>query len=110
ERFNARPASPAVAALARSRAVGLARLRTNFSVDVIDSPELGTPEVVGTKAGTGFLTASAPDRPAAMRSFLAANADAYGLSAAQVANLVLIADYRNPAGNMAWVEFEQRIR
>src|SRR5262249_7018791 len=42
-------------------------------------------------------------------AFLTDNADVYGLTAAQVVNLELIADYENPAGNMSWVEFEQRI-
>ena len=67
------------------------------------------PEVVSAKPGAGFLTAPTDDRVGAMRGFLSSYADGYGLSQDQVASLELVADYTNPAGNMAWVEFEQKI-
>jgi hypothetical protein len=96
--------------LALLRAGALAQLRADFSgLEIVNGRELGTPEVVGTRPGTGFLTGPAIDRAAAMRAFLASRADLYGLSAAQVGGLALIANYVNPAGNLAWVEFEQRI-
>jgi len=44
-----------------------------------------------------------------LRSFLSNYSDAYGISARQVEGFDLIADYVNPAGNMAWVEFQQRL-
>jgi hypothetical protein len=109
ERFGARPTSPGVAVLSRQRSEGLARLQTDFQVDVIDNAELGTTEVVSVKPGVRFLTGPATDRVAALRSFLAAYTGVYGLSADQVRDLVLVSDYANPAGNMAWVELEQRI-
>ena len=37
------------------------------------------------------------------------NAALYGLTAAQARQLQTIADYTNPAGNLSWVEYEQRI-
>jgi hypothetical protein len=109
-RFMTGPATAAMANVSSSRANGLARLRSAVGeVDVIDSPELGTPEIIGTKPGVGFLTPPSADRVATFRTFLATYADAYGLTPNQVAGLELVADYENPAGNMAWVEFEQRI-
>ncbi len=79
------------------------------NVDVIPSQELHTPEIVTTKLGSGFLTGPAPDRVGTLRTFLTANATAFGLRSAEIAELVVVADYENPAGNMAWVELEQRI-
>jgi hypothetical protein len=109
-RFAGVAAPAGVADRSAARAEGLARLRSEIgSLEVVNSPELGTPEVVGTMPGTGFLTAPAADRVGAMRGFLSAYADAYGLLPGQAENLDLIADYVNPAGNMAWVEFEQRL-
>src|SRR5262249_47745573 len=109
ERLGARLSSPGVAALATARETGLARLKANLQVNIVDNPELGTPEVVGAKPGSGFLTGPSSDRVAAMRTFLSTYPDTYGVSPQQIGNLVLVADYQNPAGNMAWVEFEQRI-
>jgi hypothetical protein len=105
--YLARFAAPSIGA---AEAAGVARLRADFpGIDVVNSPELGTPEVVSARPGTGFLTTPSPDRAGAMRAFLATYADTYGLTPPQVQSLELIADYENPAGNMAWVEFEQRI-
>ncbi len=104
------PAPASFGEVAGARATGLARLQTDFpGIDIVGSPELGTPELVGVQPGAGFLTVPTTDRVAAMRGFLSAYADVYGLSQDQVASLELVADYANPAGNMAWVEFEQRI-
>jgi hypothetical protein len=89
------------------RAAGLSRLRAEF--DVVESPELGVPEVVSVKPGSPFLTEPSTDRVGALRAFLTEHADGYGLSQSQVASLDLMADYQNPAGNLGWVEFEQKI-
>jgi hypothetical protein len=56
DRLRARSSDPAVAALRQQQQTSLARLRSDFAVDVIDSVELGTPEVVGVRPGPGFLT------------------------------------------------------
>ena len=102
--------SRSAADLAGTRAAGLARLQSDVgAVDVVTNPELGTPEVVSRTPGGGFLTAPTADRAGAMRAFLSAYADVYGLLPGQAESLELVADYANPAGNMAWVEFEQRI-
>src|SRR5262245_24660409 len=75
ERLGARPSSVGVSALARARAAGLTRLQANLQVDVVNSPELGTPEIVSAKAGAGFLTSPNSDRAGAMRTFLSTYAD-----------------------------------
>src|SRR5262245_19100994 len=108
-RFGARASDAGPAALARGRATGLARLQANFQVDVENSPELGTPEVVSTKPAAPFLTPPGTDRVRYMRTFLSTYADAFGLTAAEINNLAVVAEYQNPAGNVAWVELEQRL-
>ncbi len=96
--------------LAEAREKGLNRLQATYrSLEVLSSPALGVPEVVGTAAGTGFLTGPSADRVATMRSFLSTFADAYGLTAVDARGLAVVANYENPSGNMAWVELEQRI-
>ena len=73
------------------------------------SPALGVPEVIGVAPQSGFLSGPSSDRAATLLAFLRTFSSAYGLAPATVPDLVLVADYVNPAGNMAWVEFEQRI-
>jgi hypothetical protein len=103
-------ASSAGADRASKQAIGLVRMQTNLKgSEVIESTELGTPEVVSATPGSGFLSGPTKNRPEMLRSFLSNYADAYGISAQQVESLELVADYVNPAGNMAWVEFEQRL-
>ncbi len=106
-RFTA-PASLAEVAQARTTAV--AQLQADIpAVDLDVNPEMGTIEIVGRKPGAGYLTFPSTDRVGTMRAFMTAYAGVYGLTPDQVANLVLVADYMNPAGNMGWVEFEQRL-
>ncbi len=98
------------ARLADVQADGLARLRARSDgMDVALNPGLGVPEVVGLVPGTGFLTGPSSDRVGTLRAFLGEQADAFGLSASEVDTLDLAANYENPSGNMAWVEFEQKI-
>ncbi len=103
------PPRPVDAALAVDRQSGEARLRAAFrDVTLVAHPTLGTPEIVGRPAGNGFLTGPSDDRVAALRAFVARYAAAYGVAGADVADLVVAADYANPAGNMAWVDLEQQ--
>lgn len=105
-----RAASLSAARLADLQADGLARLRARSeNMDVSLNPGLGVPEVVGLVPGTGFLTGPSSDRVATLRAFLGEQAGAFGLSGSEVETLDLVADYENPSGNMAWVEFEQKI-
>jgi len=78
-------------------------------VRIEDHPSLHTTEVVSAAPGGAFLTRPAADRVTALRQFLGAYADVYGLSAADASGLTVVSDYANPAGNMAFVELEQRV-
>ncbi len=103
-------APPALAEHSSQRATAMADLGRAVRGALVDiHPETGTPEIVGARPGAGFLTGASADRVGTMRAFLSTYADVYGLTPDQVANLVLVADYMNPAGNMGWVEFEQRL-
>ena len=102
--------APDRAAMDRARSDGLAELRAESpALEMLQSPLTGALEVVGIQPGGGFLAGPQRDHPAALRGFLAARADAFGITASQVQSLDLVADYTNPSGNMSWVEFEQRI-
>ncbi len=71
-------------------------------------PGLGTAEVVTAPLSGGFLTGPSDDRVATLRAYVQAHAFAYGIAADHAQALEVVADYVNPAGNMAWVELEQR--
>ncbi len=102
--------APRAGELATARIAGVARLQSDGkTIDVIADGPVGSIEVVSARPGTGFLTAPAANRVAAMREFMATYSEVYGLSAEQIDALELVADYTNPAGNMSWVEFEQRV-
>ncbi|MBP7778253.1 MAG: M36 family metallopeptidase [Acidobacteria bacterium] len=104
------PAAPDVAANASARRSGEASLRAAFRDVTIEAhPTLATPEIVGRPAGNGFLSGPSDDRVAALRTFLGRYAAAYGITASDAVDLVVVADYANPSGNMGWVELEQRI-
>jgi hypothetical protein len=98
-----------MADLPGKQAGALAQLKRSVpNLEIEVSAALGTVELVGVRPGFGFLTGASADRAGTMRAFLTAYADVYGLSQAQVASLDVIADYVNPAGNVGWVELEQR--
>ena len=109
EQYSAAASSASFAATAAAEEAGLARLKgSGAAVDA--SPALGSAELVTAPAAGGFLTAASADRAGALLAFLEGNAAAYGLAAGQATReLELVADYANPAGNMAWVEFEQKL-
>jgi len=98
------------AAMAADRIGGEARLEAAVKGVQIDRHAgLRTAEVVSATPGGAFLSGPSGDRASTLRAFLRANADAYGVTSAQVAELELVADYMNPAGNMGWAEFEQKV-
>ncbi len=110
ERMLPPTAADAMASASAGLRAGEAALRADFrDVAIGAHPTLATPETVGRPAGSGFLSAPSEDRVATLRNFLASYAPAFGVTAADVASLAVTADYVNPAGNMAWVELEQRI-
>ncbi len=84
--------------------------KQNPNLDVEWSKETGAPEIVGVLSSKTKLTGrSKADRAEIVRSFVANNSDLYGLSKAQIGELKTVANYTNPAGNMSFVEIEQRI-
>ena len=98
-----------VASMVDARAQAFAQLGASGKrLAVVNSETLGSVEVLGIE-GRGVLAEATADRVGTMQAFLAGYAGAYGLSTQQLAELELVADYVNPAGNMAWVEFEQRL-
>jgi hypothetical protein len=109
ERFTSR--SVGLADRASAQAAGRSRLQAIFrDVDVIGSNTgLGPLEVVRAKPGSGLLTVPATDRAGAMRAFLSEFADAYGVSQEEVSGLKLVAEDKDPAGDVTSVGFEQRI-
>lgn len=78
-------------------------------VRIEDHATLHVTEVVSAGPGGPLLTAPGVDRVSTLRQFLGRQSAVYGLSPAAVADLAVVADYVNPAGNMAWVELEQRL-
>jgi hypothetical protein len=101
---------------ARAAAVQLLeRGRTETSARLprlhVEENRFGTaPEIVQVTGAVSSLTApSTEPRERIARSFMVENAALYGLTAAQARQLEVVADYLNPAGNLAWVEYEQRI-
>jgi len=102
------PAAVAADALAGSRN-GLAALRAELPGVRVEEGLVGGASIVSAMPGTPFLSEAGGDRVAALRGFLQGHAEAFGLSGDQANALVVVADEMNPAGNMAWVELEQRI-
>ena len=105
-RFAAPQRAERLAADRFDGAVQLAAAVPGVSID--EHVSLATTEVVSVAPGGAFLTAAAADREATLRGFLASYAGVYGLAADEVADLAVVSDYLNPAGNMGWVELEQR--
>jgi hypothetical protein len=72
--------------------------------------DLKIPETIGPDVtkGTGFLTApSIAQRPDILRDFLLQNNQLVGLTVAQIKQLKVTANYKNPNGNLSFVTFEQ---
>jgi subtilisin-like proprotein convertase family protein len=86
------------------KARSVAGLATTFS-SLTNSPEVV--EVRGR--GRRLLTPlSQQPRENIMREFIGGNADLFGMSPQQVAQLRKSADYTNPNGRLSWVKMEQR--
>jgi hypothetical protein len=80
------------------------------NLDIKWSDETGAPEIVGVLTSEQKLTGrSKSGRDSTLRQFLSNNSNLYGLTTNQIAELKKTADYTNPAGNMSFVDFEQKI-
>ena len=74
------------------------------------SEHTGGPELVTIERGKQKLTGkSGQPRDNVARGFLQKNADLYGLSQREVAQLRKTADYSNPSRNLSWVEYKQEV-
>jgi Fungalysin metallopeptidase (M36)/Bacterial Ig domain/Calx-beta domain len=94
--------------LAVTHVSGVARLEAEHPGVVIENNAATRGVELVTAPAGRFLTAPSGDRVTTLRGFLSVNAAAYGVTAAQVGDLEVVADYMNPAGNMGYAEFEQR--
>jgi hypothetical protein len=114
---SAKPRPRSAAQVAKSKAIiqsmreaqaKLALRQPNLIVQFNDT--VGVPEIVGVN-GAGALAGVNPGQAneQTLRGFLAENAALYGLTAAQIGELAKVSDYTNPAGNLAFVEFEQNV-
>lgn len=80
-------------------------------LEVSENKRTGGAEVVRVNGKAKLASgAGAANRETTLRKFLQDNADLYGLERNEINALVKSADYANPAGNMAWVRLEQRIK
>ena len=74
--------------------------------------DIRIPEVIGpdVKQGRAFLSAPTRQRRSdVLKSFLRENAELVGARASQIDDLKVAADYRNPDGNLSFVELNQEI-
>lgn len=82
------------------------------SLKIEYNPEMRTPEVIAPDVAMGrsFLARpTAARRSDALRAFLSENKGLIGATSGQIDGLKLFADYKNPDGNLGFVEFEQKI-
>jgi hypothetical protein len=93
--------------LAAGRKNLLARI-TGLHVE--ENPFSTAPAIVEVTGSTAALTEPSTEAHEPLtRRFVIENAALYGLTSAQARQLLVVADYTNPAGNLSWVEYEQRI-
>lgn len=76
------------------------------------SPEARTPEVIGPDVtmGRAFLkSATSRKKSEALKDFLVENKGLIGATETQIDQLKLFSDYKNPDGNLSFVEYDQEI-
>lgn len=82
------------------------------SLKIEYSPEIRTPEVIAPDVAMGRAFLSDPTskkRSVALTDFLRQNKGLIGATDGQIENLKLFADYKNPDGNLSFVEYTQEI-
>ncbi|HEX7295900.1 MAG TPA: M36 family metallopeptidase, partial [Pyrinomonadaceae bacterium] len=96
----------------KKSSVAQERLGANLpGLRLVTGQALKNPESIMSAQGKKFLTkASKQPREKIVKDFLAANAEMYGLTPREVAQLRKITDYTNPAGNLSWVELRQEVK
>ncbi len=76
------------------------------------SPEIRTPEVITPDPGLGRSFLSRPTqekRSLALKGFLTENKGLIGATESQIDDLKLFAEYKNPDGNLSFVEYSQSV-
>ncbi|MCC6327757.1 MAG: M36 family metallopeptidase [Acidobacteria bacterium] len=76
------------------------------------SPEIRTPEVITPDPGLGRAFLSRPTqekRSVALKGFLTENKGLIGATDGQIDELKLFAEYKNPDGNLSFVEYSQDV-
>lgn len=113
ERYRQKAAKRSDAIRQKKEKIRAAAARVGHEVPglaIAFSDHTGAPEIVGVARGNRKLTSrSREPRENVARGFLQRNADLYGLTPREVAQLRKIADYANPGGNLAWVEYKQEL-
>ncbi|HEU4712509.1 MAG TPA: M36 family metallopeptidase [Pyrinomonadaceae bacterium] len=96
----------------RRSVVAQERLANLPGVRLVMGQALKTPEsVMSNGHGKKFLTKpSKQPREKIVKDFLTANAEMYGLTAREVAQLRKVSDYTNPGNNLSWLELRQEIK
>jgi hypothetical protein len=79
--------------------------------EVVYGPHSRTPEVIGIDVTKGkqVLAAAAGSRAETVKRFIGENSSLFGLRSDQATGLKVLADYKNPEGEMSFVRLEQRI-
>ncbi len=110
EAVSVKPSQIARAQQLRTEAIDAATAR-NPSLVVEYSADSGKPEVLAVSANRAeFLsTKTGVNRVSLLRDYLHEVSAVYGLSARQIDDLNVVADYSNPNGLMHFVHLEQRI-
>lgn len=85
--------------------------RSVETAEVIYGPHSRTPEVIGIDVlqGKEVLAPAIGTRAETVKQFIGANTSLFGLRADQASDLKVIADYKNPEGEMSFVRLEQQI-
>src|SRR5258708_478334 len=114
---SAKPRAASAAQAARSAAIiqsmnaAQEQLAAQFPNSKVEFNEtVHVPEIVSVQGGGALADAvKGQANDYTLRNFLTENAALYGLTQAQVGQLVKVSDYTNPAGNLSFVEFEQKV-
>lgn len=79
--------------------------------EVVYGPHSRAPEVIGIDVlqGKQALAAATGSRAETVKRFIGDNSSLFGLRADQASDLKVLADYKNPEGEMSFVRLEQRI-
>jgi len=82
------------------------------AIKLVYNSDAAPPEVIGGDVSRGKAFLSEPStlkRPAILKNFINQNSDLIGITALEVQNLNVTAEYTNPDGNLSYVVLKQQI-